>query len=179
MFNTMTITKAAGAIIGALLFLLLSLWMASSIFDMRIAADHETGETPQAYTIELADADSSAADAEEEVEVDFDALMADADPAAGEKSFGKCRACHKLDGGNATGPHLDGVVGRPIASVDGFAYSDAMIEHANDYPDWSPEALYHFLTNPKAEVPGTKMVFAGFKKPQEIADLVAYLEQNP
>ena len=179
MFNTMTITKAAGAIIGAVLFLLLTLWMASGIFDMSIAADPETGEVPQAFTIELADSGASADEAEEEEEIDFDALLADADVAAGEKNFGKCRACHKLDGGNSTGPHLDGVVGRPIAAVDGFAYSNAMIEHADDYPDWSPEALYHFLANPRAEVPGTKMVFAGIRRPQEIADLVAYLEEHP
>lgn len=176
MFNTMTITKAAGALIGALLFMLLTSWAASGIFHMG-SSDHAEGEAPaQAYTIEVADA-APADDEEEEAEAfDFDALMASADAAAGEKDFGKCRACHKLDGSNATGPHLDGVVGRAIASVDGFNYSSAMVEHVNDYPDWSPEALYHFLTNPKAEVPGTKMVFAGFKNPQDIADLVAYLE---
>lgn len=178
MFNTMTITKAAGAFIGALLFLLLVSWMASSIFDMSIAADPETGETPQAFTIEVADS-GAAAEEEEVEEIDFDALMANADAAAGERAFGKCRACHKLDGSDSTGPHLDGVVGRAIASADGFGYSDAMVEHANDYPDWSPEALYHFLTNPRGEVPGTRMIFAGIRQPQEIADLVAYLEQNP
>lgn len=176
MFNTMTLTKAAGALVGSLLFLLLAVWMASGIFDMTVAKNAD-GETPQAYVIEVADA-APAAEAEEE-EVDMDALMANADAAKGEKDFGKCKACHRLDGSNTTGPHLDGVVGRAIASVDGFAYSNAMVEHAEDYPDWSPEALLHFLTNPRAEVPGTKMVFAGFKNPQDIANLVAYLEQNP
>lgn len=179
MFNTMTITKAAGALIGALLFMLLASWAASGIFHMGGAGHGEGEEAAQAYTIEVADAgdEDSGEDAAEEV--DFEALLAAADPAKGEKDFGKCKACHKLDGANATGPHLDGVVGRPIASVEGFAYSDAMKAHASDYPDWTPEALYHFLTNPKAEVPGTKMAFAGFKKAEDIADLVAYLQQNP
>lgn len=171
MFNTMTITKAAGALIGSLLFLMLLSWAAEGIFHME--------EETQAFTIEVADSGNDEAEEAEPEVLDVDALMAAADPAAGEKDFGKCRACHKLDGSNSTGPHLDGVVGRAIASVDGFNYSDAMTAHASDYPDWSPEALIHFLTNPKAEVPGTKMVFAGFKNPQDIADLIAYLEQNP
>ena len=171
MFNTMTITKAAGALIGSLLFLMLLIWAAEGIYHME--------EETQAFTIEVAGSDSDAGEAAEPVALDVDALMAAADPAAGEKDFGKCKACHKLDGNNSTGPHLDGVVGRPIASAAGFAYSDPMKEHTADYPDWTPEALFHFLTNPKAEVPGTKMAFAGIKKPEDIADLVAYLQQNP
>ncbi len=180
MFNTMTITKAAGALIGALLFMMLASWAASGIFHMGPPGGdhHAEGEAPaQAYTIEVAESDAGgAAEAEE---VDFAALMESADPAAGEKGFGKCRACHKLDGSDGTGPHLNGVVGRPMASSAGYAYSDAMKAHVADYPEWTPEALFHFLTNPKAEVPGTKMAFAGIRRPQEIADLVAYLEQNP
>lgn len=178
MFNTMTITKAAGALIGALLFMLLASWAASGIFHVGDSGHLAEGEKPaQAYTIEVAESDTSSSSSDEATEaVDFDALLAAADPAKGEKDFGKCKSCHKLDGNDATGPHLNGVVGRPIATAAGFAYSDAMKAHASDYPDWTPEALYHFLTNPKAEVPGTKMAFAGFKKPQDIADLVAYLE---
>lgn len=174
MFDTMTLIKSAAAFVGALLFLLLVSWAAGSIFDMSVPMA-EDGEGPiQAYTIEI-DESSSASDEPEE-EVDFDALLADADADAGQKHFGKCRACHALDGKDGTGPHLNGVVDREIASISGFAYSDAMVAHADDYDGWTPEALYHFLTNPKAEVPGTKMVFAGFKKPQDIADLVTYLE---
>lgn len=173
MFDTMTLIKSAAAFVGALLFLLLVSWAAGSIYDMSVATN-EDGEPVQAYTIEVEDSGSASAEPEEEV--DFDALLADADAAAGEKQFGKCRACHSVDGKDGTGPHLNGVVDREIASVSGFAYSDAMVAHADDYDGWTPEALYHFLTSPKAEVPGTKMVFAGFKKPQDIADLVTYLE---
>lgn len=175
MFNTMTITKAAGALIGSLLFLLLVSWGASSLYHIGPTGHLAEGEShPQAYTIPVEDSGAGQEDAVEE-EVDFAALMASADPAAGERVFGKCRACHKLDGTNGTGPHLDGVVGRAVASTD-FSYSDAMVAHAAEAPVWDAEALQHFLENPKADVPGTKMVFAGLARPQERADLIAYLE---
>ena len=102
--------------------------------------------------------------------------MAAADPAKGEKVFGKCKACHKLDGADGTGPHLNGVVGRPVGSIGGFAYSDAMHAHAGEAPDWTPEALQEFLADPKGVVKGTKMAFAGLKKIEDRANLIAYLE---
>lgn len=178
MFNTMTITKAAGALIGSLLFLLLMNWAASSLFHVGAPGGHgahgEEGEPHQAYTIEVAEAGGDAA-AEEEA-LDFGALLASADAAKGEKVFGKCKACHKVDGTDGTGPHLNGVVGRAVASVGGFGYSEPMVAHAGEAPDWTPDALFAFLTNPKGVVKGTKMSFAGLKKPQDIANLVAWLE---
>ena len=175
MFDTMTLTKAAGALIGALLFLLLVNWLASGLFHVGSSGHAAEGEAPhQAYTIPVESADAGG-EAEGEAaggEVDFAALMAAADPAAGEKGFGKCKACHKLDGADATGPHLNGVVGRAVASVAGFGYSDGMKAHGGD---WTPEALQEFLTDPKGVVPGTKMAFAGLKKPEDRADLIAYL----
>ncbi len=57
-------------------------------------------------------------------------MIATADAAAGEKVFGKCKACHKIDGKNGIGPHLNGVVGRNHAAVAGFKYSDAMPAHS-------------------------------------------------
>ena len=74
---------------------------------------------------------------------------------------------------NATGPHLDGVVGRAVASVAGFAYSDAMKAHGGN---WDPESISHFLENPKKAVPGTKMTFAGLPKLEDRANLIAYLK---
>ena len=99
--------------------------------------------------------------------------VAAADVAKGETVFKKCAACHKLDGSNGVGPHLDGVVGRPVASVEGFTYSDGMKAHGGD---WTPEELFHFLANPKKDVPGTKMTFAGLPKPEDRANVIAYLE---
>ncbi|AUH34414.1 c-type cytochrome [Paracoccus tegillarcae] len=175
MFDTMTITKTAGALIGALLFLLLANWAASAVFHVGSSASHgEEGEEghQQAYTIEVPETGEGGEAAVEE-EIDFDALMASADVAAGEKDFGKCKACHKLDGSDGVGPHLNGVVGRAVASIGGFAYSDGMVEHGGD---WTHDALQEFLADPKGVVSGTKMSFAGLKDPQDRADLIAYLE---
>lgn len=181
MFDTMTITKAAGALIGALLFLLLAGWAASSIYHVGSGESHgaegEEGHATQAYTIPVEEAAGDAGG--EETQIDFAALMASADVAAGEKDFGKCKACHKLDGSNGTGPHLNGVVDRAVASVEGFGYSDGMHAHATEAPNWTPEALQEFLTNPKGVVKGTKMSFAGFKDPQDRADIIAYLATQP
>ena len=105
MFNTMTITKAAGALIGSLLFLLLVSWGASGLYHVGPTGHVAEGEEhPQAYSIAVEEAAPAGAEAEAEV-VDINALLASADPAAGEKVFGRCKACHKLDGTNGTGPH--------------------------------------------------------------------------
>lgn len=112
---------------------------------------------------------------QEEEGPDFATLLASADPGKGERVFGKCKACHKVDGTNATGPHLDGVVGRPIDSVDGFAYSGAL-EQVGEV--WTPEALNHFLISPKAAAPGTKMTFSGLPKAEDRANLIAWLQSQ-
>ena len=176
MFNTMTVTKAAGALIGALLFLLLANWAASGLYHVGPAGHGGEGEEhAQAYSIPVEEG-GDGGEAEEEEQIDFAALMESADPAQGEKDFGKCKACHKLDGSDGVGPHLNGVVGRPVAAIDGFAYSDAMVAHADEAPEWTPEALQVFLTDPRGVVSGTKMAFAGLKSPEDRADLIAYLE---
>lgn len=174
MFDTMTVTKTAGALIGSILFLLLLSWAASGIFHMGPAG--HGGEQVQAYTIPVEAAESAEAGEAAEEGPDFATVLASADAAAGEKVFGKCKACHKLDGSDGTGPHLNGVVGRAVASVAGFNYSDGMKGHTADAPDWTPEALQEFLTSPKTVVKGTKMAFAGLPKIQDRANLVAYLE---
>ena len=81
--------------------------------------------------------------------------------------------CHKIDGSNATGPHLDGVVGRAIDAVDGFSYSGALLQVGDT---WTPENLFHFLESPRNAASGTTMSFAGLPKPQDRVDLIAYLD---
>ena len=119
MFDTMTTTKVAGALCGALLIFLLGKWGAEGLY-------HPASHGEAAYVVEVADAGGDAAPAEE---VNFDELMASADVESGAKVFRKCSACHKLDGSNGTGPHLDGLVDRAVGSVEGFSYSSAMAEH--------------------------------------------------
>ena len=102
-------------------------------------------------------------------------MLAEADPAAGEKAAKKCTACHSFDKGGAdkNGPNLWGLVNSPIAGNAGFGYSDALASRSGEA--WTYEALDGFLADPKGWAPGTKMSFAGVKKPEQRADLIAYL----
>lgn len=104
--------------------------------------------------------------------------IAAADSAAGTKVFRKCKACHTIDSGgkNRIGPNLYGVVGSPIGGVEGFKYSDALKGKAGEV--WSYENLAAFLTKPKDWAPGTKMSFAGLRKPADVAALLAYLREQ-
>lgn len=97
------------------------------------------------------------------------------DPALGKKVFAKCQACHSLEAGkNKVGPTLHGVIGRASASEADFNYSDAM---KNAHLTWDVATLDRYLTNPRKEVPGTKMAFPGIPKEKDRADLISYLEQ--
>ena len=162
--NTMEITKIVGAICGSLLVFLLFQLGAHAIFN--------THSETVAFAVEGAETGGTGG-AEAAEDVDVAGLVAAADVSKGETTFKKCAACHKIDGGDAVGPHLNGVVGRPVASIAGFAYSDGMNAHGGD---WTPEQIFHFLANPKKDVPGTKMAFAGLPKPEDRANVIAYLE---
>jgi cytochrome c len=91
--------------------------------------------------------------------------------------FKKCASCHSVDpsGKNGLGPNLRGVAGRKAAMVAGFTYSPAM--KASGLV-WNDQALARFLAGPRQAVPGTKMIFIGLPKPQDQADVIAYLKQN-
>ncbi|MFO1151798.1 MAG: cytochrome c family protein [Alsobacter sp.] len=98
------------------------------------------------------------------------------DAAAGEKVFLKCKACHQIGEGakNAVGPVLNGVVGRHSGSVEGYNYSDA---NKNSGLTWDEATLKEYLKNPKAKVPGTKMIFPGLPNEADIDNVIAYLKQ--
>ncbi|MCO6384538.1 MAG: cytochrome c family protein [Vannielia sp.] len=173
MFDTMTMVKAFGWLCGALLIYLLINWAGESLYAMNAGGHGEEGEEhAQGYIIEVAES-TDGGTAEEDAGPAFEEVFAAADAAKGEKVFGKCKACHKLDGSNGTGPHLDGVVDRAVGSVDGYTYSSAMAEHGGT---WTPEELSHFLENPKGYVSGTKMSFAGLRKIEDRANVIAYLQ---
>ncbi|WP_108259591.1 c-type cytochrome [Mangrovicoccus ximenensis] len=102
------------------------------------------------------------------------------DPAlaeAGGKVFRKCQACHKVGDGakNATGPELNGILGRPVASVADFRYSSGMEALGAEGKAWDHDLLAAFLSKPKDVVQGTKMSFAGLRKQEEIEAVIAYL----
>ncbi|MEZ5687018.1 MAG: cytochrome c family protein [Paracoccaceae bacterium] len=174
MFNTMTITKIAGSVLGAFLFLLLTAWVSGALYTIGGGAHGEDAAEHAMMTDRPGDLlDDGAAEEEAPAEEAVALVLGEGDAAKGEKVFGKCKACHKLDGSNATGPHLDGVVNRAVASVEGFGYSDAMIGHGGE---WTLERLDAYLTSPKDDVPGNKMSFAGLKKAEDRNDVITYLQ---
>ena len=99
------------------------------------------------------------------------------DAEAGERTFRKCQACHAVGEGaaNKVGPVLNGVIGRTAGTLEGFDYSDAMIEKGEGGLVWSPETLDTYLEKPRDVVPGTKMAFAGLRKEDERQNVIAYL----
>ncbi len=102
------------------------------------------------------------------------------DTEAGKGVFKKCAACHATDTTtNKVGPHLGDVIGRTAGTVEGFNYSKAMKDAGAAGLVWDEAHLTEYLAAPKAKVPGTKMAFAGIKKPDELVNLVAYLKTLP
>ncbi len=165
--NSHKVNMYVGTIIGSLLFFLLLGFFSELIFVGRGEPEHEA--LAFAIEIEAEEADT------EEAAVDVAALIAAADVAKGEKLFGKCKACHKVeDGAKGVGPHLWGVVGRPIGAVAGFKYSDPIANHGGD---WSLDNLLGFLEAPKTWAPGTKMAFKGLPKIEDRINVIVYLNE--
>lgn len=172
MFDTMTLTKAGGALFGSLLVFLLGNWAAETLYHTG-GGGHGDG-VQQAYVIEVEGAEEAGDDEVEEEGPSFEDLLADADIGKGAKVYSKCKACHKIeDGANATGPHLYGVIDRAVGSVEGFRYSGKLVAVAET---WGVEELNEFLADPKGYAPGTKMSFSGLKKDTDRANLIAYLD---
>jgi cytochrome c len=135
---------------------------------------HSEAPEQEGYAIEGAQEGAGGA-AEAEKSIEF--YLASADPTKGADVFKKCAACHNADkgGANQLGPNLWGVVGAPIGEGRGFAWSDALGKHGGTW-DW--DSLSKWLTSPKTFAPGTKMTFAGLSKPEDRANVIAFLNQH-
>lgn len=167
--------KIAGAVLGSVLALLII----GNVGDALVSPHHL--DKP-AYVVEgvedpaaAAEVGATAAAAPQDPPVET--LLATASAENGQKQFAKCASCHTIDKGGAAkvGPNLYGIVGNKHGHMEGFAYSEAIKSKPGA---WDYAALYEFLRSPKDYAPGTKMGFAGLKKPQDRADLLAYLRQQ-
>ncbi len=147
------------------------------------AAEEPAAEEPASEDVAAAEEPAAEEPAAEEPAADepaaeeasgFAAMVAAADVAKGEKVFKKCKACHALeDGKNRVGPHLYNLLDRDIANVEGFKYSDAL---AGLDGAWTADELSAFLEKPKDYAPGTKMSFAGLRKEEDRAAVIAYIQ---
>jgi cytochrome c len=160
--------KIAGAVLFALLVA-----FGLSIFSELVLEPKEP-ETP-GYVI--ATAEGGQEQQVQEAEKPIAVLLASADADKGQAAARKCLACHTFGKGeaNKVGPNLWGVVMRPIASHEGYEYSEAMQAFAKEAGNWTYEHLNTFLTDPRGTVPQTKMTFAGLKNDSERANVIAYL----
>jgi cytochrome c len=100
------------------------------------------------------------------------------DAKKGKRVFKRCAACHNVDTDkNKVGPHLMGIIGRKAGAVDGFKYSSALMKKAEEGLEWTKENLDAYLKSPKKFIPRGKMAFAGLRKEDDRANVIAYLEE--
>ncbi|MEL6289126.1 MAG: c-type cytochrome [Pseudomonadota bacterium] len=168
--DSFELNKIAGAVLAALLLIF---GTRTLVYELR----HDKPLEQQAYIVDIPEEETAtdAAAAEPVEEVEIATLLTSATVDAGAKVFRKCASCHANapGAGARVGPNLHGVYNRDIGAAAGYAYSAALSEKQGN---WDAEALNGFLKNPKGWAPGTKMIYAGLRRPEERANLIKYLE---
>ena len=175
--DPLLLNKILAALLAALLVATMSTFFAQIIYGEEHADENE----PVALALvdiddeQGASAGSTAEESASEEVVPFAKLLANADVTHGKALAKKCSACHTFtsSGANRIGPNLWKISNRAVAKVAGFKYSSAMKEFGGA---WTNERLDKFITKPKNAIAGTKMNFVGIRKPQDRADLIAWLK---
>ena len=167
--DSFELNKIIGAVLASVLAVLVINHVGNALIQPNVVV-------VKGYKVEGVDVESNSLQITE-VEVEdpqVASLLGSASLDAGKKQAVKCAACHDLTKGGPAkiGPNLYGILGDNFAHMAGFAYSDVIKKHGGK---WDYDSLYVFLKNPQAYLPGTKMSFAGIKKPQDRANLIFYL----
>ena len=165
-------------ILAAIIMAVLIVFLITNIGDFVVNTDAKNS-SGIAYKINETDSkDSSKISEVEQLEIEaISPLLSSASFEKGEKIYKKCGACHNYnkDSASKVGPNLWNIIDRPIANVDGFAYSKALAEIGGV---WTYEELSNFLYKPKEYIKGTKMNFAGLKKAEDRANLILFLREQ-
>ncbi|MBU1174638.1 MAG: cytochrome c family protein [Alphaproteobacteria bacterium] len=168
--DSFEVNKIVGAVLGTLLFVMGIGFLAEAIYAPK------QGPGP-GYALPEPEG-GAIAERPDAVATPLPVLLANASADEGARVAKKCVSCHNFGEGegNKTGPHIYDVIGRDIAAVGDFSYSDALHALAAEHGTWTYDALNAFVTNPKSYAPGTKMGFAGLRSETDRADLLAYLQ---
>jgi cytochrome c len=159
--------KIAGAVLATGLAVIGLHLVSNAVFETKPPAK-------PGYAVTIAEEAGGAAPAAD-LPVDWGTVLPTADVAAGKAQFAKCASCHQPTDTNATGPGLNGVIGRKPASHPGFAYSAAMTAFSAKQARWDFDHINDFIKGPQKYIPGTKMTFVGLKKQEDRINFIAYL----
>jgi cytochrome c len=169
--DSFELNKILGAVLGTLLFVMGVGFIAEAIY-------HPIENRGPGYNLPEPEPTEGGAAAEAEPEVPLGILLASASAERGASAVRPCQSCHTFEEGGPArqGPNLYNIVGAPKAHMEGFGYSDILLQQQAEGQTWTYENLNAFLTNPREYAPGTRMSYSGMRSPEQRADVLAYLQ---